>query len=70
MTEIVQRDNRVLFFIKAPEVSQIRALIEKYGDRLRFSEGEKPHFYVTLDKNEKAAALMSEVIMLLEASKE
>ena len=70
VTEIVQRDNRVLFFIKAPEVSQIRALIEKYGDRLRFSEGEKPHFYVTLDKNEKAAALMSEVIMLLEASKE
>lgn len=65
VTEISQRGDKVFFFIRTPEVSQIRALIDKYGNRLRFLEGEKPCFSVDLEKAGKAPELMNEVIMLL-----
>ncbi len=67
--EISQRDDKVLFFMKAPEVNQIRALITKYGNRLRFAEGEKPHIAVKLDKLQKAPDLMAEVVQLLNDNK-
>ena len=67
--EISQRDDKVLFFMKAPEVDQIRALITKYGNRLRFAEGEKPHIAVKLDKLQKAPDLMAEVVQLLNDNK-
>ncbi|MBR6101105.1 MAG: transcription-repair coupling factor [Ruminococcus sp.] len=70
VTQISQRQDRLLFYIKAPEVSQLRALIDKYGDRLRFAEEEKPYFSVRLAKGEKAPELMSEVINLLDSSKD
>ena len=68
VTEISQRTDNVLFFAKAPEVSQISALIEKYGNRLRFAEGEKPYISVRLEKAQKASDLMGEVIKLLASS--
>ena len=70
VTEISQRGDKVFFFIKAPEVSQMRALIDKYGNRLRFHEGEKPCFSVDLEKTGKAPELMNEVIMLLDKALE
>ena len=70
VTEISQRADRLLFYIKAPEVSQIRALIDKYGNRLRFAEEEKPYFAIQLAKGQKASDLMSEVIRLLDKALE
>ncbi|MBR6873660.1 MAG: transcription-repair coupling factor [Ruminococcus sp.] len=68
--EITQRGDKVLFFMKAPETSQISALIEKYGNRLRFAEGEKPYISIQLEKAQKAPDLMSEAIHLLSDSLE
>ena len=67
--EISQQGDKVLFFMSAPEVSQISALIGKYGNRLRFAEGEKPHISIQLDKGQKALALMTEAVQLLESSR-
>lgn len=70
ITEISQRGERICFFIKAPSVGQLSALIEKYGQRLRFSEGEKPFFSISLEKGQKPAKLMSETVMLLSEHKD
>ena len=68
LTEITQRGEKIFFYIKAPEVEQITALIEKYGDRLRFSEGDKPCFSVQLERFQRPSDLMSETVRLLSAS--
>ena len=63
--EISQRGDKVLFFISVPEVEQISALINKYGNRLRFAEGEKPYISVQLEKGQKPLELMKEVVAVL-----
>lgn len=68
ITEITQRGENVIFYIRQPEISQIQALTVRYGDRVRFSDGEKPYFYVKLDKKQKAGDLMSEVVKLLDSA--
>ena len=68
LTEITQRGDKIFFYIKAPEVSQITALIEKYEQRLRFNEGSKPCFSIQLDKLQRPADLMSETVRLLSSS--
>ena len=67
--EISQQADKVMFFMSAPEVSQISALIEKYGNRLRFAEGDKPYIAVQLAKGQKAPQLMAEAVQLLSESK-
>ena len=65
ITEIVQRKDNVLFFMTQPEGKQIQALLEKYKNRLKFVNAEKPYFQILLDKKQKAGELMSEVVKLL-----
>ena len=65
ITEITQRKDKVLFYINSPEVSQIQALLQKYGNRVKFVDDDKPYFMITLDKNQKAGDLMTETVMLL-----
>ena len=65
ITEITQRKDNVLFFMVQPEGKQIQALLEKYNNRLKFVNAEKPYFQVALDKKQKAGELMAEVVKLL-----
>ena len=65
ISEIRQSNDKVLFFIKAPTVEQITALSQRYKSRIRFLDGAKPHFAVTLDKNEKTPDLMDEVVRVM-----
>ncbi|MBQ8884550.1 MAG: hypothetical protein IJ031_08215, partial [Oscillospiraceae bacterium] len=65
ITEITQRGDNVLFFIKSPTVEQIKALMSTYKNRLLFNDAKKPYFSVRLDKKQKTADLMKEVIDLM-----
>ncbi len=65
ITEITQRGENVLFFIKSPTVSQIQALMSTFKNRLLFNDAKKPYFAVKLNKNQKATDLMKEVIELM-----
>ena len=63
--EITQRGDKVLFFVKTAEVEQIQALYGAYKNRIRFFDGDKPYFAVTLEKKQKAAELMAETVRLM-----
>ena len=65
ITEITQRGENILFFIKSPTVEQIQALMGSYKNRLLFNDVKKPYFAVRLDKKQKTADLMKEVIDLM-----
>ena len=65
ISEITQRKNNVLFFVKSPEVCQIQALVEKYGNRIKFVDDVKPYFQITLLPRQKASDLMSETVMVM-----
>ena len=65
ITEISQRGQRVVFYIKQPEIGAIQALSSKYKNRIKFSDGDKPNFSVMLDKKQKASELMTEVIRVM-----
>lgn len=65
ITEISQRGQRLLFFIKQPEINAIQALSAKYKSRIRFVDDSKPHFSIALEKKQKASELMTEVIKLM-----
>lgn len=62
ITEISQRGQRVIFYVKQPEISAIQALSAKYRNRIKFTDDDKPNFSVALDKKQKASELMTEVI--------
>jgi len=51
--------------VKTAEVEQIQALYGAYKNRIRFFDGEKPYFAVTLEKKQKAAELMAETVRLM-----
>ena len=63
--EITQRGDKMLFFVKTAEVEQIQALYGAYKNRIRFFDGDKPYFAVTLEKKQKAAELMAETVRLM-----
>lgn len=65
ITEVTQRGQSLVFYIKQPEISQIQVLSAKYKNRVRFVDDAKPHFKVTLDKKQKASDLMTEVIRIM-----
>ena len=67
--EITQRGDKVLFFVKTAEVEQIQALYGAYKNRIRFFDGDKPYFAVTLEKKQKAAELMAETVRLMRNEK-
>ncbi len=68
ITEITQRADKVLFFIKSPEVEQIQELCRVYKNRVKFFDGAKPYFAVTIEKKQKASELMTETVKLMQAS--
>ncbi|MBR7007257.1 MAG: transcription-repair coupling factor [Ruminococcus sp.] len=70
ITEIVQRGDKVLFFITCPEICHIQALSKFYKNRIRFVDSGKQHFAVTLDKKQQPHALMLEVIDIMEKSQQ
>ena len=66
ITEIVQRGEKVLFYIAQPEVCHIQALSALYKNRIRFYDSGKPYFAVTLDKKQPAHILMTQVIDVMD----
>ncbi len=65
ITEISQRGDNVIFYITQPEVEQIQALSQKYGSRVKFTDGLKPNFSVKLEKKQKASDLMTEAVKVM-----
>lgn len=65
VTEIVQRGERVVFYIRSPLMEQVMALSEKYGKRVRFDDGAKPNFSIALEKGQKTLELMEEAVKLM-----
>lgn len=65
VTEITQRKNRLLFFIKSPTSENINNLLDAYGGRVIFTDFDKPHFSVELISKQKPNELMEEVISVM-----
>jgi transcription-repair coupling factor (superfamily II helicase) len=70
ITEIVQRGEKVFFYIAQPDISQIKALSGRYKNRIRFVDSDKAYFAVALDKKQPAHELMAQVIDTMEDSAE
>ena len=51
----------MLFFVKTAEVEQIQALYGAYKNRIRFFDGDKPYFAVTLEKKQDAEAVWQDL---------
>ena len=65
ITEIVQRAERVYFYIRQPEIRHIQALSAFYKDRVKFVDKEQKYFIVKLDKKQQSHELMAEVIDIM-----
>ena len=65
ITEITQRNGMLQFYIQMPENEQIASLSAKYGRRILYSCTGKPFIGVKLLPNQKAPALMQEVIFTM-----
>ena len=65
ITEITQRNGTLQFYIQMPENEQLVALSAKYGRRILYSCTGKPFIGVKLLANQKASALMQEVIFTM-----
>ncbi len=68
ITEIVQRGEKVFFYIAQPEIAQIKALSNAYKNRIRFVDSDKAHFAVALDKKQQPHELMVQVIDIMSQS--
>jgi transcription-repair coupling factor (superfamily II helicase) len=68
ITEIVQRGEKVFFYIAQPEIAQIKALSNVYKNRIRFVDSDKAYFAVALDKKQLSHELMAQVIDTMESS--
>ena len=62
ISEIAQRNNALLFYMASPSLEMISALSGKFKGRVFFSSLDKPYISVKLQKNEKPASLIREVI--------
>lgn len=65
ITEISQRAENILFFIKQPSMEQIQALSKAFRGRVLFNSTQKPYISVKLVPKEKAPDLMHEVINIM-----
>ena len=65
ITEIVQRGEKVFFYIAQPEIYQIQALLAFYKNRVRFNDKDKAYFTVRLDKKQQSHELMAQVIDIM-----
>ena len=70
ITEITQRSGGLQFYILQPEPEQIAALSAKYGRRILFSCVEKAYIGVKLLPGQPPAALMQEVITVMQKAGE
>ncbi len=62
ITEISQRGDNILFFIKSPSMDQINALSKEFKGRVLFNGTKKSYISVKLEPKQKAAELMEIVI--------
>ena len=70
ITEIVQRGEKVFFYIAQPEIYQIQALLAFYKNRVRFNDKDKAYFTVRLDKKQQSHELMAQVIDIMSGSED
>lgn len=65
ITEISQRGEYILFFLKTPDMRQISRLSGAYKGRVLFSSLDKPYISVKLTKAQKATDLMQGVLEVM-----
>lgn len=65
ITEISQRAENILFFIKQPSMEQIQALSQAFRGRVLFNSTKKPYISVKLMPKEKAPDLMHQVLDIM-----
>ena len=69
ITEISQRTENILFFIKQPSMEQIQSLSKAYRGRVFFNSTKKPYIAVKLVPKEKASDLMRSVLDIMVKAK-
>ena len=69
ITEITQRNDNMLFYIKEPAMQQISALSAEFKGRVLFNSTQKPYISVKLATKQKSAELMAQVIEILNQSR-
>ncbi len=67
ITEISQRQDSILFFIKEPSMEQIKKLSATFKGKVMFNSTKKPYISVRMDKNEAASKLMDTVLETMQA---
>lgn len=65
ITEISQRGENLLFFIKSPTMEQIKRLSSSFKGRVLFNSTQKPYISVKLAPKEKAPDLMQNVLNIM-----
>lgn len=65
ITEISQRNENLLFFIKAPTMEQIGKLSANFKGRVLFNSTKKPYISVKLLPKEKVPELMEKVLEIM-----
>lgn len=65
ITEIAQRSDNVIFYIKSPTVEQIQTLAGNFKGRILFNDLKKPYFSIKLNKKQKAIDLMKETLEIM-----
>ena len=70
ITEICQRGESLLFYVKAPSLEAISRLSAKLKGRVLFSSLDKPYISVKLAAKEKSADLMQTVLDILSKKEE
>lgn len=68
ITEIAQRSGCILFYIREPEMSQIKALSANFRGRVLFNSLSKPYISVRLSDKQKPEELISEVLEIMLSS--
>lgn len=62
ITEITQRGKSVCFFAKDISDSGIAALMKTFKKRIKFENGKRPCFFITLDSKTKPTQLIAQVL--------
>lgn len=70
ITEISQRDENILFFIKHPTMEQIKRLSSEFKGRVLFNSTQKPYISVKLAPKQKSPELMEKVLEIMVAAKD
>lgn len=70
ITEITQRGDVMLFYLKTATMEQVQALVKEYKGRVTVNGSDKPYIAVKVAKNDKPVELMEAVVRIMDANKD